>query len=98
MDGTIADGTSDADASDVIEEWSMCSFDAALRGNEAGVGQYYSCCAGVLCYGDCVADGGTPHCDCGGINGGCENPSRCCGQIYADVLLLSCGPECITPN
>ena len=83
------------DAADAIEEWRLCSFDAAIRGGDAGIGKYYSCCAGSLCYGDCLADGGPPRCDCGGIVGGCDQPSRCCGDLYADVLLLACGQQCV---
>ena len=86
----------DAQAADVIEEWRLCSWDGALWAPpEGGVGHYYSCCAGMICYGECVTDGGAPRCDCGGIIGGCDNPSRCCGDLYADVLLLACGQQCV---
>lgn len=96
-DATENDVASDLDAgaADVIEEWRLCSWDGGIRGpQEGGVGEYYSCCAGMICYGECVADGGPPHCDCGGILGGCDQ-SFCCGDRYADVLLLACGQQCV---
>ncbi len=68
------DGSSDVSAepvddasSDVIEEWMLCTWDGGFHGDDAGVGEYYTCCSGLICFGDCIDDGGTPHCDCGGI-------------------------------
>ncbi len=46
----------------------------------------HSCCNGHYCRGDCLEQGDTYVCDCGGVIGGCPVGTDCCLDYFAGLF------------